>query len=455
MAQDIVGRTKRTTSIDSEIGLVTRRKDISLLHPGSNPATGRRRTLTTEKKTKDDGTKPNASRYRNWVLVLLCACAFSTLWVVVTTFAPIPVGILRPDGWLCPRRTVCAEDWWSMFLLAISRVSAYFCYPLIMLLFLTKTNNLRTLLIRTPVAMFVPLQDTHQMHIFCGKVVAWGIFVHAICHLLRWGLQGQVYLLWGHVTGRSGALSLLLTPLIIWPMLWPSLKKIISWEWRKGLHYLSIIWGISIMFHAPQMRICWLIGIPVFLYIGDLIYGFFARTYLIDASQFTRLECGVELQFSNPKGYESNVTGYIMLCIPWISKWEWHAFSVFAHPSKPGHSCVCIASNGDWTRELHDEVNAPTTRPVFIAGPFASPYSTALKYDNVVLVASGVGITPALGIINTHKATKRVNLIWSCREPSLVEFYLKNTHFDEDAWTLIYYTGKRRYSSSPNISLLS
>jgi ferredoxin-NADP reductase len=89
-------------------------------------------------------------------------------------------------------------------------------------------------------------------------------------------------------------------------------------------------------------------------------------------------------------------------------------------------------------------VKAPTTRPVFISGPFASPYSTALNYDNVVLVASGVGITPALGIINTHKSTKRVNLIWSCREPSLVEFYLENTRFDEEAWTLIYYTGKRR-----------
>lgn len=32
----------------------------------------------------------------------------------------------------------------------------------------------------------------------------------------------------------------------------------------------------------------------------------------------------------------------------------------------------------------------------------------------------------------------------SCREPSLIEFFLKTTAFDEDGWTLVYYTRKRR-----------
>jgi predicted ferric reductase len=68
--------------------------------------------------------------------------------------------------------------------------------------------------------------------------------------------------------------------------------------------------------------------------------------------------------------------------------------------------------HGDWTKALHDKVKVPTTRPVFIAGPFASPYATANKYDNLILVASGIGITPALSIIAAHKEAKRVNLIW-------------------------------------------
>lgn len=61
------------------------------------------------------------------------------IWIWITTFGPLPVGLLRPDGFLCPRVTVCAETWHAMLLLGISRSGAYFCYPFIMLLFLTKT----------------------------------------------------------------------------------------------------------------------------------------------------------------------------------------------------------------------------------------------------------------------------------------------------------------------------
>ena len=348
-----------------------------------------------------------------WVNVIRGFSVACVLWIAVTTFAKKPVGLLEDNGWLCPRETVCAESWGVLVLLAISRTSAYFCYPSVILLFVTKTNNLRTLLLRTPITMFVPLYDLHQMHVFCGEIVGVGVLLHGLCHMIRWGLQGRINLLWGHVTGVTGAACFLMTPLITWPMLWPSLKTKITYEVRKGLHYLSIVWGVALMFHAPKMHIRYLMGTPLVLYVADWIYGFFARTFLVDkAVCFTRLECGVELTFKHPEGFKTDGSGYIMVCIPWINKWEWHAFSLFAHPSKPGHSCVCMCMNGDWTRALHDKVKVPTTRPVFIAGPYASPYATALKYDNIILVASGIGITPALSIITTHKDSKRVNLIW-------------------------------------------
>lgn len=99
---------------------------------------------------------------------------------------------------------------------------------------------------------------------------------------------------------------------------------------------------------------------------------------------------------------------------------------------------------GDWTTKLHDAVRKPTSRPAWICGPFASPYSHAQEYDNLVLVASGIGITPAMSIVAAFKATRRVHVIWACRDPSLLEFYLEKVIFDDDAWTLIYYTGKRK-----------
>lgn len=82
------------------------------------------------------------------------------------------------------------------------------------------------------------------------------------------------------------------------------------------------------------------------------------------------------------------------MCLPWMSAWQWHAFSLIKHPTLEDHSSVCIAVTGDWTRALHNELKIPSSRPGWLYGPFPSPFSTATSYDNVVVVASGVGITP-------------------------------------------------------------
>jgi hypothetical protein len=59
------------------------------------------------------------------VVKLMALCC--VVWIVVTTFGPMPVGLLKPDGTLCPRETVCAETWHALLLLGISRTGAYFC----------------------------------------------------------------------------------------------------------------------------------------------------------------------------------------------------------------------------------------------------------------------------------------------------------------------------------------
>lgn len=232
------------------------------------------------------------------LVALLCV-----LWIWVTTFAPEPVGLIRlPSGTLCPRVTVCAETWATLVLLGISRTGAYFCYPFIMLLFLTKTNHLRTYLQRTVLQMFIPFHDLHYLHVLAGRIVGLDITVHSCCHIARWALQGRADLLWSSQTGVSGFISFVLTPLIVLPMLLASLRKRMTWETRKGLHYLSIVWGFSICFHAPMMDIAWLVGVPLGMYVVDYIYGTFFRTYKIVDSTFTRLECGVELTFDHPPG---------------------------------------------------------------------------------------------------------------------------------------------------------
>lgn len=241
-------------------------------------------------------------------------------------------------------------------------------------------------------------------------------------------------------------LSLLSIPLIGLPMAYEPLRKRMAYELRKGLHMgFALVFGISICFHAPQMHIAYIMGFTMALYLADLFVVMFFRTFKIETTHFHRLERGVQVTFPNPAGFNASQTGYVYINIPWIETKEWHAFSLYPHPKEPEtKSCVCISVGGDWTAKLHRAVEYDTKRPSYICGPFTSPYATATSYDNLCLVASGIGITPAVSIIQSAKEERRCNLIWMTRDASMIEFYLANVEFDDDAFTTIYYTGKRK-----------
>ena len=257
--------------------------------------------------------------------VISLACSACVVFIAITTFAPVPYGLLERstnvdnstsyylvscDPPIRPNPTVCASDWYSFLLLAISRCSAYFIYPLILSLFLTKLNHLRTLLQRSWLSMYVPFHDLHALHVIAGSVVGIDALVHSFCHLLRWALQGRISLLWSTYTGLSGLLVCTLTPLIYAPMKYDRLKRCMSWELRKALHYLSIVWGIALCFHAPQQQIAILVGVPVGLYLLDYAAGSMLRTYLVESPILTKMENGVELTFAHPDGF-SGRSGYV------------------------------------------------------------------------------------------------------------------------------------------------
>jgi len=80
---------------------------------------------------------------------------------------------------------------------------------------------------------------------------------------------------------------------------------------------------------------------------------------------------------------------------------------------------------------------------------------TALNYDNIITIASGIGITPALAVLDRYKKVRRINLIWSCRDAALIEFFVNMVEFPDDAFIFIFYTGKTPLSlgkdAPPNV----
>ena len=91
-----------------------------------------------------------------------------------------------------------------------------------------------------------------------------------------------------------------------------------------------------------------------------------------------------------------------------------------------------------------------TSRPVWIQGPFVSPYKTARDFDNQILVATGIGITPALSTIEAHKDSRSIFLIWMTRDESMIEFFLARYHYldHQFGFNFIFYTGKTPLSET-------
>jgi hypothetical protein len=73
-----------------------------------------------------------------------------------------------------------------------------------------------------------------------------------------------------------------------------------------------------------------------------------------------------------------------------------------------------------WNVQIHPNLCGTIPR-CWIKGPFLSPYSHASSYDNHILVATGIGITPALAAINALKSSRRINLIWVVRDAEMIE----------------------------------
>lgn len=223
------------------------------------------------------------------------------------------------------------------------------------------------------------------------------------------------------------------------------LKKKIRFEVRKYAHYLFLAFMLALCFHVPRSGgfAPYVFGTLLVWWGLDSLYVQFFMTERIQSSRFYVLPSGVQLTMAVSERFQKWGTGgYCYVCLPWVDPYQWHAFSLFENPLQPEERQVFMQKSGDWTNQVHDTLGRDTSRPVWVQGPFVSPYGNAANYDNQIMVAGGIGITPALSVIRELKSTRRCNLIWAARDRHMVEFFVKHADFDDNGWNLIFYTGK-------------
>lgn len=105
---------------------------------------------------------------------------------------------------------------------------------------------------------------------------------------------------------------------------------------------------------------------------------------------------------------------------------------------------------GDWTKELSEAVKSrgrtARHRTCWIRGPYSSPFSVAKDFSQIILFASGIGITPALAVMGQYRGAARIKfLVWATRSAAMLRFFAP---LMSDAQVVsVYYTGKPKLSN--------
>lgn len=125
-----------------------------------------------------------------------------------------------------------------------------------------KPHNLQNLFHKTFISEVIPFADLPYLHNNCGMFMFISATIHSICHMIRWGLQGRLYVFTSNVTRlRSGAIYCLLR-LSCRCIL--NKLKMFYFRTAKGLALLFYNFTLLLIGHAPKIHIKILVGIPFF-----------------------------------------------------------------------------------------------------------------------------------------------------------------------------------------------
>ena len=101
------------------------------------------------------------------------------------------------------------------------------------------------------------------------------------------------------------------------------------------------------------------------------------------------------------RDFKYNSGQYCFICVPGVSLFEWHPFSLSSSPHENMVS-LHIRVLGDWTQRLYDYVDQTRQIKVYLDGPYGTPCLDVDgdRYKMFMFISGGIGITPMQSICN-------------------------------------------------------
>ncbi|KIY70242.1 NADPH oxidase [Cylindrobasidium torrendii FP15055 ss-10] len=337
----------------------------------------------------------------------------------------------------------------------IARTSALVLHVDVIFILLPVCRNFVSLLRRTPLNDIIPFDKNLLLH----KATAWSIvfftFAHVGAHVIN-----VVWLVLAipNATPGQRALQFLLTNLITGPgltgwimnvclgvMVWFAMekRKRANFERFWYTHHLFIVFFINWQLHGMFCMIkpdrppyCsfntigvfwryWLVG--GLIWIWERILREIRSRHVTYISKVIQHPSNVmEVQIKKEKT-TTRAGQYIFLSCPEVSYFQWHPFTLTSAPEEDyisvhirvagdfttafAKACGCNFGDKDKEKDAKNgglvvgtNTNPPINRTlprVMVDGPFGSASEDFLKYDTVLLVGAGIGVTPFASILKS------------------------------------------------------
>ncbi|CAN0109472.1 unnamed protein product [Ectocarpus fasciculatus] len=302
------------------------------------------------------------------------------------------------QGRLCSIRNprACVESGPEMALISVARLTAGALFPSIFFCVLSKCYATRYLLHHSWLTFIIDFEPSHKLHTYFGVLILLCSVVHSACHIAVGALQRRADHAVKDEINRSGLVAFLLLLPIALPMTMGLAKAKLTFEVRKYLHLLFIPFMIAVCFHGRALQI--LGAILLTWYLLDRLYFTTKMTFLLSSPVYKPVGRGTLVRFELPPGYQYKPGAYVQVNCPAISVSEWHPFSLFPVPGSRPRAGFHVEAVGDWTNEMFRFCLENPQMPLWITAAQPSVVEKTVYFDNVLLVCTGAGITPAVSV---------------------------------------------------------
>ncbi|RKF83723.1 Superoxide-generating NADPH oxidase heavy chain subunit A [Golovinomyces cichoracearum] len=157
----------------------------------------------------------------------------------------------------------------------------------------------------------------------------------------------------------------------------------------------------------------------------------------------------MEIRFSKPS-MKYKAGQWLFINVPCVSRYQWHPFTITSCPFDP-YISIHVRQVGDFTRAIAEAFGAGPAQAkayedldpmgmyeialqhgqkmpeIRIDGPYGAPAEDVFDHEVVVLIGTGIGVTPWASILkniwhmrktpnSTTSKLRRVEFIWICRD---------------------------------------